>query len=219
MAQAPEPPPPPDGDTPGASDRHGPAGLRQARESLQRVDRGDGDALAARLDPVAGAAAGGSPEALELLVWAVDELDLARAAIRRVLVDEADVDDVAQDVLVAVAEGIHGFRGDARFTTWLHQVARFKAIAFLRRKRPAEALPETERLGDAARISSMIASRTSIADVLRALPEEYREPVILRDLEHLPYDELARRLGMNINTAKTRVARGRALVAARLAVR
>jgi RNA polymerase sigma-70 factor (ECF subfamily) len=143
-------------------------------------------------------------------------LDLARPAIRRVLVGEADVDDVAQDVLVAVAETIGGYRGDARFTTWLHQVARFKAIALLRRRRPTEALPEDERLGDAARISSVIASRAAIAGILRALPVEYREPVILRDLEHLPYDELARRLRMNVNTAKTRVARGRALVAARL---
>ena len=150
-------------------------------------------------------------------MWAVDELDLARPAIRRVLVNEADVDDAAQDVLVAVAETIHRFRGDARFTTWLHQVARYKAIALVRRRRPAEALPDDEPAGDAARISSVIASRASIAGILRSLPDEYREPVILRDLEHLPYDELARRLSMNVNTAKTRVARGRALVAARLA--
>jgi RNA polymerase sigma-70 factor (ECF subfamily) len=194
-----------------------PAALRRAREQLRTVDRSDADAVAALIDPVATAAAAGDPAALDLLVWAVDELGLARPAIRRVLIGETDVDDVAQDVLVAVAETIGGFRGDARFTTWLHQVARFKAIAFLRRRRPAEQLPEHERLGDAARISSVIASRASIAEILRTLPEQYREPVILRDLEHLPYDELARRLGMNINTAKTRVARGRALVAARLA--
>jgi RNA polymerase sigma-70 factor (ECF subfamily) len=196
-----------------------PAALRRTRQALQAAEPRDGDALAPLLDPLAAAAAQGSPGAVEVLVWAVDELALARPAIRRVLVEEADVDDVAQDVLVAVAETIHRFRGDARFTTWLHQVARFKAIAHLRRRRPTEALPEDEAMGDAARISSVIASRTSIADILSALPAEYREPVILRDLEHLPYGELARRLGMNVNTAKTRVARGRALVAARLAVR
>jgi RNA polymerase sigma factor (sigma-70 family) len=193
------------------------------RGALRAVPRGDADALAALLDPLARAAAAGTPAAVELLVWAVDELGLARPAIRRLLVDDGDVDEVAQDVLVAVAETVRGFRGDARFTTWLHQVARFKAIAFLRRKRPTEPLPDDASagamaVGDAQRISSLIATRTSIDEILDTLPPGYREPVVLRDIEQLPYDEIAVRLDLKVNTAKTRVARGRALVAARLAV-
>lgn len=185
------------------------------REALRQA-AGDRDAVAGLLDPLARDAAAGSPEAVELLVWAVDELGLARPAIRGLLVDEADVEEVAQDVLVAVAETIHGFRGESRFTTWLHQVARFKAIAFLRRRRRTTALPGDEPVGDAQRISSMIATRASVDEVLRALPAEYREPVVLRDVQQLPYQQLAERLGLNVNTAKARVARGRALVAARL---
>lgn len=200
-------------------------GDRAARRALRDAvlaARDDRDALALVLDPLAGAAASASPVAVELLLWAVDELGLARPAIRRLLVDESDVDEVAQDVLVAVAETVHGFRGEARFTTWLHQVARFKAIAFLRRKRDTVALPSDGAdggggLGDARRISSLIATRTSIGDILRSLPAQYREPVVLRDVEHLPYDQIAQRLDLNLNTAKSRVARGRALVAGRLA--
>jgi RNA polymerase sigma-70 factor, ECF subfamily len=190
---------------------------RAARRELRLAARsGDRDALAAVLDPLASAAAAGSPEALEDLVWAVDELDLARPALRQLLVQELDVDEVAQDVLVAVAETVHGYRGEARFTTWLHQVARFKAIAFLRRKQATAPLADDEQVGDARRISSLIATRTSIDDVLRGLPDLYREPVVLRDVRQLPYDQVAERLGLNLNTAKARVARGRALVAARL---
>jgi RNA polymerase sigma factor (sigma-70 family) len=185
------------------------------REALRQA-AGDRDSLTALLDPLARDAAAGSPEAVELVVWAVDELGLARPAIRNLLVDEADVEEVAQDVLVAVAETIHGFRGEARFTTWLHQVARFKAIAFLRRRRQTTALPGDEPAGDAERISSMIATRASIGEVLRTLPAEYREPVVLRDVQQLPYQQIAERLGLNLNTAKARVSRGRALVAARL---
>ena len=161
---------------------------------------------------------------MELVLWAIDELGLARPAIRRLLVAEADVDEATQDVLVAVAETIGGYRGDARFTTWLHQVARFKAIAHLRRKGPPSVPPAGDdgaspvRPGDAARLSSVIATRASVAEILRALPAEYREPVVLRDLEQLPYDQIALRLDLKVNTAKSRVARGRALVAARLAV-
>jgi RNA polymerase sigma-70 factor, ECF subfamily len=209
-------------------DRAAQQGLRTA---LRDVPRGDNATLAELLDPLALAAAAGTPDALELLVWAVDELGLARPAIRRLLVDDGDVDEVAQDVLIAVAETVRGYRGDARFTTWLHQVARFKAIAHLRRKRPTVPFPADGAdgapaggvggaggVGDAQRISSMIATRTSIDEILEGLPPEYRDPVVLRDIEELPYDEVAARLHLNVNTAKTRVARGRALVAARLAV-
>lgn len=191
---------------------------RRAVRSRLRDAGDDRDALAAELDPLASAAADGSEPALELLLWAIDDLRLGRSALRRLLVDEHEVDEVAQDVLVAVAETVHGFRGDARFTTWLHQVARFKAIAFLRRKRDTVELADGAGGGDAGRISSLIATRTSIGEVLRSLPAEYREPVLLRDVEHLPYDQIAQRLDLNLNTAKSRVARGRALVAGRLAL-
>lgn len=196
--------------------------LRGLREALRSVDPHDREALAAVVDPLASAAASGSFEALELLIRAVDELRLARPSIQRLLVNDADIDEVAQDVLVAIAETVSGYRGEARFTTWLYQVARFKAIAHLRRTRPTSPLPadapsgDDWATGDAQRISSMIATRASIDEILESLPVLYRTPVTLRDIEELPYDEVATRLGININTAKTRVARGRALVAARL---
>ena len=119
----------------------------------------DGDERAQRLAPVAARAADGDLEALDDLLWAIDELDLVRRTIRRLLVDDRDAEEAEQDVLVAVAEAIPSFRGDARFTTWLHQIARHKAIALLRRHREVDPLPDD--LGDAARISSMIATRTT----------------------------------------------------------
>jgi RNA polymerase sigma-70 factor, ECF subfamily len=182
--------------------------LRGATDQAQRAEL---------LDAVAGEAARGSRDAVELLVWAIDELALARPAIRGVLIDEADVDDVAQDVLVAVAETIGRFRGDARFTTWLHKVARFKAIDHLRRKRDQATIDEAP--GDAQRISSLLASRATLQDALNALPEHYRSAVVLRDVQQRPYTEVAAQLGINLNTAKSRVARGRALLAGMLVER
>jgi RNA polymerase sigma-70 factor (ECF subfamily) len=182
--------------------------LRAATDRAQRAEL---------LDAVAAEAARGSRDAVELLVWAIDELALARPAIHGVLIDEADVDDVAQDVLVAVAETIGRFRGDARFTTWLHKVARFKAIDHLRRKRDHATIDEAP--GDAQRISSLLASRATLQDALSALPEHYRSAVVLRDVQQRPYTEVAARLGINLNTAKSRVARGRALLAGMLVER
>lgn len=174
----------------------------------------DGDGRANLLDPVAGQAATADLAALEDLLWAIDELKLVRRSIRRLVVDDTDAEDVEQDVLVAVAESIHTYRGEARFTTWLHQVARHKAIAHLRRRQHTD--PLVDDPGDAARISSVIATRTVLDDAIGGLPEHYRSAVVLRDVERRPYVEVADVLGVNLNTAKTRVARGRALAAARL---
>jgi RNA polymerase sigma-70 factor (ECF subfamily) len=189
------------------------------RELAARADASF-EVLAPILDPLAAAAAAGSLAAVDVLVGLVDELDLARPTIRRLVLDPADVDEVAQDVLVAVAQGIGGYREEARFTTWLHQVARYRAIDHLRRRardRADAATPVLEALGPSARISSMIATRATLREVIASLDPAYRDPVVLRDVEHLSYEEVAARLGLNVNTARTRIARGRAQVAARMA--
>src|SRR6266545_6930829 len=169
-----------------STDRDPPAEV--TRTALRRA-AGDSESLAALLDPVAADAAAGSLTHVELLVWAVDELRLADFTIRRLVLDESDAEDVAQDVLVAVAETIGGFRGEARFTTWLNRVARFKAIAHLRRKSDEARLDDVEPT-DAARISSMLANRVVLQGLLDDLPEHYATAVVLRDVEQLPYEEI-----------------------------
>lgn len=199
----------------GSSSRHG--GRSVERGTWQREVRvANRDALGNLLDTRASCAASGDADALEDLIWAVDDLHLARPAVRLLVVQDADAEEVEQDVLVAVAETIGTFRGEARFTTWLHQVARYKAIAQLRRRR--NSAPLDEKVGDAARISSIIATRTVLDEAIGGLPDLYRDAVVLRDVEQLPYNEVADRLGLNVNTVKARVARGRALAAAKLGV-
>ena len=178
-----------------------------------RAAAGDKAELSDLLDTVAAEAAGGSQDAIELLVWAIDAFALAMPAIRRVLINEVDVDDAGQDVLVAVASTVSSFRGDARFTTWLSRVARYKAIDHLRRKRDETRLDDVPP-GDAGRISSLLTSRADLERALQALPEHYRAAVVLCDMQQLSYDEVARQLGLNLNTTKSRIARGRALLAA-----
>lgn len=173
------------------------------------------DRRSALLDDAAAAAGAGDHAWLDDLLWAVDELGLARRTVRRLVLDERDADEVEQDVLVAIAESVAGFRGEARFTTWLHTVARRRAVDALRRRRlSASLLPDD--MGDARRISSLIATRTALDAAITALPDAYRDAVVLRDVEGHDYAEVARRLGLNLNTTRTRISRGRALVAARL---
>lgn len=178
------------------------------------VDRaaGDAPALDPILDGLGRAAAKGDPAAVERLIYAVDSQRLAEPGIRRVLFEPADVDEVSQDVLIAVAEHVASFRGESRFRSWLFGVARNKALEFLRRKRyTAEFRTE---LGDAARISSLVVGQLSVQRLLLELPDRYRLPVTLRDVQGLDYAEIAKTLDLNLNTVRTRIARGRALVAA-----
>jgi len=196
-----------------------------ARRQLGEL-RDDADHEAA-LDVLARNAAQGSTLALEMLVEAVDRFGAARRAVRRFLVDDDAVDDVTQDTLITVARSIGSFRGEAKFTTWLYQVARNRAVDHLRRVRSTRPLPDGDGDGDgsgppglapdsAARLSSVVASRQAVQQLLAELPERYRDAVTLRDVERLPYAEVATRLGRNVNTVKSHVARGRALLAALL---
>jgi RNA polymerase sigma-70 factor (ECF subfamily) len=165
------------------------------------------------LEVLAASGRDGDPVATELLVELIDRSGLVRAAARRVLVDESAVDEVAQDTLVVVATRLHGFRGEARFSTWLHGIARNRAVDHLRARRDdAPAVEERP----ARRISSIIASRAAVDQLLARLPDHYRHAVTLRDVEQLPYADVATRLGCPESTARTRVDRGRALVATML---
>jgi RNA polymerase sigma-70 factor, ECF subfamily len=161
------------------------------------------------------AAADASPLAVELLIEAVDRFGLARSAVRLFLLDEAAVDDVTQDTLISVARTVTGFRGEAKFTTWLHQIARYRAVDHLRRVRSAPSLPEDDNEPTpTAWVSSLVASRQTVRALLEGLAAPYRDAVVLRDVEQLPYAEIAERLDLNLNTVKSHVARGRALLAA-----
>jgi RNA polymerase sigma-70 factor, ECF subfamily len=182
----------------------------RARRALDDVGHDDRDGA---LDVLACHAAAGSELATELLVEAVDQFGAARRAVRRFLLDERAVDDVLQDTLITVAQSIGSFRGDARFTTWLHQLARNRAVDHLRRARSTEPLPEQHDSSPTERLSSLVASRHAVRQLLDELPDRYRHAVVLRDVERLPYAEIATRLGGNLNTVKSHVARGRALLA------
>ena len=187
-------------------------GLAARRIVGDLVTAGQGDAVVERL---AALAAAGSPLAVELLVEVVDDLGVARRAVRRFLLNETAVDDVTQDTLITAAASIASFKGESKFTTWLYRVARNRSVDFVRRQRATVPLDDHEQSA-AMRMSSLIASREAVRQLLERLPDSYQQAVRLRDVERLPYAEVAERLGRNVNTVKAQVARGRAMLAAML---
>lgn len=170
------------------------------------------------LDRIAASAAAGSPYSLELLLGLIVDRSLSAPAISRVVSDRSAVEEIEQEVLVAVSRSIHRYRGDARFTTWLYAVARNVAVSHLRRLRPSTGLQPDDVLSEAdrRRMSSLVAERDTVRDAIDSLPPNLRQAVVLRDLEGLSYAEIAERLDLEINTVRSRLSRGRALLAVRL---
>lgn len=182
-----------------------------ARAALRGQPATDEDVL----QQLALLASDGSGLATELLLERLDESGLVRRFARGALFDDGAIDDVCQDTLISVAGGITGFRGESKISTWVHRIVRHRVVDHLRRQRATSPLPPDD-LAPSARISSMIATRATVQDALAALPDLYRAPVTLRDLEGLPYADIAARLDRSLGTVKSQVARGRALVASGL---
>jgi len=182
-------------------------------------DAGDYARVDAALAPVVAEAAAGDQAALELLLRFISTHRLAQGAVRRLLVDERDVDDAVQSTLVAVSRGIGSFEGRSRFTTWLFKVAEREALQVLRRNKNVAQPADDDLSGltaEVRRMSSVIASREMIRQAFDELDPKFRAPVLLCDVEGLEYAAIAERLGVPLNTVRTRIMRGRQYVADRI---
>jgi RNA polymerase sigma-70 factor (ECF subfamily) len=161
-------------------------------------------------------AAAGSRRDLQELLHEIHVRRLAHGGARRVLADAADVDDAAQETLVAVARGIHTFAARSRFTSWLHRIAVNAALEVLRRKAragsPTDDPPEPGPAGGTLRrMSSVAATRLDVENAVRRLPAEYQEALRLREWEQRSYEEIADLLHLPLGTVRSRISRARRL--------
>lgn len=143
----------------------------------------------------------------------LDASGVVRRFVARLLLDQDAIDDVVQDTLISVAASARDFTGTAKVTTWVHTIARRRVVDHLRRQRATSPLPPGD-IGPTERISSIIASRETVYDAIRNLPERYREPVLMRDLHGVDYQQIADALGRSLPAVKSQISRGRAMVAA-----
>lgn len=145
---------------------------------------------------------------------------------RRLAGNEADALDATQEALISIARGIRHFDGRAALSTWIYRVATNACLDELRRRRrrPTPGLPEDldEAGGNGGRRASAsttsagieaLPDRMAIDAALAELPDEFRAPVVLRDLCDLDYAEIAEVLGIPPGTVRSRIARGRAQLA------
>lgn len=140
-----------------------------------------------------------------------------RAFIRRRVRDDATADDLTQETLLKVFRSREALRDGQRLEAWLYRIARTTLVDHYRRTRPSEPLPESvaaEPADDVADLREAVMA--SMRRFLEELPEAYREPVRLAELEGLPLAKIALRSGLSLTAVKSRVRRGRAMLKKKL---
>ncbi len=143
--------------------------------------------------------------------------------LRRVLGSAPDAEEVLQETFLKAWRAIEGFRGDARFSTWLYRIAlnearRRQAYDAHRRALPIDdvmlELPDLSA-GPAA-LAESAELESFIEQCVAELPASYREAVILRDVEGLSNEEAAQLLELDLRNFKSRLHRGRMAIRRRV---
>lgn len=151
------------------------------------------------------------------------------ALVFRMLGRRDEAEDLAQEVFVQVFKAIETFRGDSKLSTWIYRIAvnlcknRSKYLS----RRHAGEQDDLDAMADRAPLSA--AKGVSVGDISRpdelvegmqlevvvkraiaALEPDFREVLVLRDVEDLTYEEIAEVTGLAVGTVKSRIHRARA---------
>jgi len=141
----------------------------------------------------------------------------------RILGNSEDAADMTQEAFIKAYNSLSGFRGDSKFSVWLTRIVSNLCLDFLRsrNRRPTISLSMEDDDGDDVQLDiadtrqspelllERSLTRESVRRGLRSLPEDYREILLLREIQGLSYDEIAAALNIEVGTVKSRIFRGR----------
>jgi RNA polymerase sigma-70 factor (ECF subfamily) len=170
------------------------------------------------IDELARRAQGGDRDALEALLREIRPRALS--VCRGVLPYTPDAEDACQEALINIAAKIGSWGGRGRFTTWMHVVAVNSARSAYRRMKN-QAAPSDPQVARAMenpdpRTTSVIAgTRLDLLDAMETLERDHPkfvEPLLLRDVYGLSYEEIAEQVGAPLGTVKAQIHHGRKLV-------
>jgi len=151
--------------------------------------------------------------------------------LSRLIRDQAEIEDVAQEAFIKAYRALPNFRGDSAFYTWLYRIAINTAKNYLvsqGRRAPtstpsdiedAETFDDGDHLRDLNTPDSMLVTKQVGEAVNRAidrLPEDLRTAIVLRELEGLSYEEIAESMQCPIGTVRSRIFRAREAIALEL---
>jgi RNA polymerase sigma-70 factor (ECF subfamily) len=139
----------------------------------------------------------------------------------RIVKNDSEAEDLTQEAFLQVFRKIHTFRGEARFSTWLHRLATNVVLGRLRRQRHLEVSiganpvhgdeesgPLMEHGGPDLRLSGAL-DRMNLRRAIEQLPEGYKEMFILHDVEGYEHHEIAKILGCSSGNSKSQLYKAR----------
>ncbi|ACY49500.1 RNA polymerase, sigma-24 subunit, ECF subfamily [Rhodothermus marinus DSM 4252] len=163
----------------------------------------------------------GTLEAFDILVSRYK--DPLANYLYRFLGDPKEVEDLLQETFMRVYRNRHSYRRIAKFSTWLYTIAGNLARSEYRKRKRRRVyslqsvnrdeeeyeveIPD-ETFAPDRHTESTIQDRY-IQEALKQIPEEFREVVVLRDVQQLSYEEIAEITGLPMGTVKSRINRGR----------
>ena len=133
---------------------------------------------------------------------------------------EEDARDVCQEAFLRAYRGLAGFKGEAKFSSWLYRITLNLCRDWIRKQRraPVSQMPEdtdamelAAEVGPVESIEDLVARRELSAVVARAmtlLPEEQRTAIILKEYQGMTFQEIADLQGCPLSTVKTRLYQG-----------
>jgi RNA polymerase sigma-70 factor, ECF subfamily len=135
----------------------------------------------------------------------------------RILGNPHDAAEATQDAYLKAWRGLHSFRGDAAFETWLYRVASNSALTKHRgrKRRQAHEAGMDDRVSELPALGSVEATAGARIEVraleaaLARLPEQHRTVILLRDVYGMSIEEIAKQLAISETAAKVRVHRAR----------
>lgn len=136
--------------------------------------------------------------------------------IGRMLSSTEEAEDIVQETFVRVYQHRQSFNFKHCFSTWIYTIALNLARNELRKRKKFKFFEISEMQGNEKEfaVDAKIPSRLPqvLDKAIRGLPEKYRIAFILRDVEEMPYDEVAKVLGVPLGTVKSRVNRARLML-------
>ncbi len=133
------------------------------------------------------------------------------AVVRRIAGDDDLAEDYAQEAWIRAIRALPTFRGDARFSTWLHRIAVNSALQAVRKAktRQMRESPLPDAIAVAPQVGDVLMER-KLEEALAQLPEGMRKVMILHDVEGYTHEEIGTALGVTSGTSKSQLFKARA---------
>jgi RNA polymerase sigma-70 factor (ECF subfamily) len=135
--------------------------------------------------------------------------------------DDANSEDLAQEVFVKAFFGLRSFEGRSSFRHWLQRIKVHHCLNHLKKREartalaideaPAEEYEQLREQPIAEQKLEALEGRQRIDAILQSMPTTLRIPLVMRDMDELSYEEIAGALGVGLSAVKMRIKRGREL--------